>query len=138
MNIAEILTEFCFNTPLYTPYKIENEAFFNDIKYHTTVHPFSGYNPIDKFESTFHVQNFAALAYTAKNFEHVGGYADMTIFCRRSHRIFRFNCFYDIETKELIKNGQYPSLADFHIGEVKDYKSYYQKKNSKNSLRPLA
>jgi len=120
MELAELFTQFFFNTPLYAPFKIADDDLHQLLYYHNK-YPFPGYNPIDHYESTYHIFTIDVLLdYGRLKID--GGYAMFTIQCRRSQRHFKFFSYYHSEKKGFIKYGQFPSLADFHIGEVKDYK----------------
>ena len=117
-------SEFFFDIPLYTKIGIEESSdefkleditsslYRNDERNH-----FDGYNPLRKTESTFELLDL----YYNKDFLEKGGYETIYVKCKRYNDIFTFSIFYSVEEKYLIKIGQYPSIADFHIYEIKQY-----------------
>lgn len=117
-------SEFFFDIPLYTKIGIEESSdefkleditsslYRNDERNH-----FDGYNPLRKTESTFEVLD----VHYNKDFLEKGGYETIFIKCKRYNDFFTFSIFYNVEEKYLIKIGQYPSIADFHIYEIKQY-----------------
>ena len=131
------ISEFFFDIPLYTTIKItdKNISILEDILLlNKNDISFEGYNPIKKFESTFIIERryeeeYHPFDYSFKksyknmNLEFLveGGYRTIDIKCKRYDDIFTFSIFYDAKEKYLIKIGQYPSIADFHIYEIKQY-----------------
>lgn len=116
-------SEFFFDIPLYTKIGIEESSdefkleditssYRNNERNH-----FDGYNPLRKTESTFEVLG----VHYNKDFLEKGGYETIYVKCKRYNDIFTFSIFYNVEEKYLIKIGQYPSIADFHIYEIKQY-----------------
>lgn len=112
------LEEFFFNIPIYTPVKIDVEI----VKIITNMNgryarEFHGYNPWKKFESTFIV-----VSDTTPYFVSNGGYREVEVMCKRTDNIFHYYLLWNPTENTMIKVGQYPSIADFHISEVKQYK----------------
>jgi hypothetical protein len=121
------ISEFFFSLPLYTKVSVNIDNIHDKQKiekilggYYVFNETIEGYNPFKKVESTFEIlknnsreQNLEFLV--------IGGYRTIDIKCKRYHDIFTFSIFYDAERKYLIKIGQYPSIADFHIYEIKQY-----------------
>lgn len=50
-----------------------------------------------------------------------GGYSYAIAKCLRTNKDYRIYTYYDIENKIFQKIGQYPSIADFHISQIKKY-----------------
>ena len=120
------LSEFFFDIPLYTeiPINAENSATFHQIINYNHSAIFEGYNPVHKAESSFVViTNLQIIEkHFGKAFSDEGGVRTVQIKCKRYDDIFYFLILYDVVSQCLYKVGQYPSVADFHIGEVKQYK----------------
>lgn len=131
------ISEFFFDIPLYTEIKItdKNISILEDILLlNKNDISFEGYNPIKKFESTFIIERRYEEEYHPfdysfkKSYKNIiedfminGGYRTINAKCKRYEDIFTFSIFYNVEEKYLIKIGQYPSIADFHIHKIKQY-----------------
>lgn len=116
------LTNFFFDIPIYTPVEINKSNYdvFKKIIEYQNKEEFDGYNPWKKIDSTFVV--ITDLIPSGSTFEEKGGYGVVKIRCKRSDNIFRFMVLWKPELRQLIKVGQHPSVADFHIYEIKQYK----------------
>ena len=118
------LSKFFFDVPLYTKVSVQDaldiEKLENIINISLFVDDIEGYNPIKKVESTFEILRENNTV-QASLFIEKGGYRTIYIRCKRYEDIFTFNILYNAEEKYLIKIGQYPSIADFHIYEIKQY-----------------
>lgn len=131
------LSEFFFDIPIYE--KIE----ITDDKKQTLKHitdywhspDFEGYNPWLKIESTFKVQT--DLERNGTNFSTKGGYGIVNIKCKRGDSIFTYYIHYDATTKILMKVGQYPTVADFHISEIKQYSKLLSNEKLKEFTRAI-
>ena len=115
------LQQFFFDLPIYTKFQItaEDEKTFLNITDSTKKLIFDGYNPWKKIESTFFVMDDiqgSGYVYTK-----AGGYAVQRVKCKRSDDVFMFYIHYDPQNKILLKVGQHPTVADFHISEIKKY-----------------
>lgn len=123
LNIIKMtLSEFFFNVPIYTPISIDSDNFetFSKIVNLNKKEEFDGYNPWKKLESTFHV--LTNLDYSHNNsFYEYGTYGEVKIKCKRTDDVFRYFIFWDNINNVLMKIGQYPTIADFHISEIKQY-----------------
>ncbi|WP_343587472.1 hypothetical protein [Flavobacterium sp.] len=131
------LSEFFFDIPIYE--KIE----ITDDKKQTLKHiadyygspDFEGYNPWLKIESTFKVQT--DLERDGANFVTKGGYGIVNIKCKRGDSIFTYYVHYNATTKILMKIGQYPTVADFHISEIKQYSKLLPNEKLKEFTRAI-
>lgn len=117
-------SQFFFDIPLYTKIGIEEsndefklEDIISSYRNDGERNHFDGYNPLRKTESTFEVLD----VHYNKNFLEKGGYETIYVKCKRYNDLFTFSVFYNAKNKYLIKIGQYPSIADFHIYEIKQY-----------------
>ncbi len=115
------LTDFFFNTPIYTPViATSQDRTFLEKVFGGRTEDFDGYNPITKVDSTYRVvTNF--LKYNDHYLEN-GGFNTAQVKCKRSDDIFHFFIYWQPHRNTLMKVGQYPSVADFHIAEIKEYK----------------
>ncbi|HEY4786063.1 MAG TPA: hypothetical protein VIH57_08435 [Bacteroidales bacterium] len=115
------LTEFFFNTPIYTPITIDDSNYevFKQIIDKTVAKDFNGYNPFEKVDSTFCVTTDLIPSGTA--YLDSGGFGTVRIKCKRTDVEFWYYILWQPTQKTLTKVGQYPSVADFHIYEIKQY-----------------
>jgi len=121
--------EFFFNTPIYTPIEIDTKI-IQDIL--NSEEEFDGYNPWKKVESTFVVDST-----TYPPFFRSGGYATIEVRCKRTDNIFRYYVLWNPKKQIIIKVGQYPSIADFHISEIKQYKKLLSTDKLKEFTRAI-
>ena len=127
-EIYEIdISEFFFSLPLYTKVSVNIDNIHDKQKiekilggYYVFNETVEGYNPLRKVESTFEILKKYS---REQNLEFLveGEYRTIDIKCKRYDDIFTFSIFYDAKEKYLIKIGQYPSIADFHVYEIKQY-----------------
>ena len=108
--------EFIFDLPLYKKVKISENSIFQDLQDPRL--RVDGYNPIRDTESTFHLKT--PIDYRCTE----GEYARTLIFeCQRyGDNLFvmvHFDVCEDEDYRE--KVGQYPSVADMHIAQIKQY-----------------
>ncbi len=129
------ISQFFFDIPLYHPIAIDKSNYNSNSTFqkilgfsHVFNEEFDGYNCLKKAESTFVIlEHYPTNEITI--FLKEGGYRRIDIKCKRYNDIFTFSIFYNVEEKYLIKIGQYPSIADFHM-----YKKQYDKLLSDNVL----
>jgi hypothetical protein len=115
------LSKFFFDIPIYEPIEIDdkNRQVFKKIIDCNINEEFEGYNPWEKVESTFKV--VTDLVGRSTYFIDHGGYGNVLIKCKRTDQEFHFYIIWDPSTKTLMKVGQFPSVADFHLSEIKQY-----------------
>ncbi len=133
------LEEYVFNTPLY--HVIDADNGYNDIIENLEKSDddikVEGYNPIHKKESTFYLDrglgellecsmgpyNLADHFYNKYSTSILKELKVKSIVfkCQRYHDEITILVYHDYEKSILIKVGQYPSVADIHIGQVKQY-----------------
>jgi hypothetical protein len=128
------LTEFFFNLPIYTPVTIDegNADVYKKIIDSSIKEEFEGYNPWKNIESTFVV--ITDLIGNRTQFE---GHGIVRIKCKRTDSIFRFDILVDPTVPTITKTGQYPSVADFHISEIKQYKKLLPNEKLKEFTRAI-
>lgn len=130
------LTEFFFDIPIYTKITVEEEnteflrMVFGEIKV-----DFDGFNPFTKLESTFRlISNLIPLN---DDYLNDGGFANLDVKCKRTDNVFKFYILWNPEAKILTKVGQYPSIADFHISEIKQYAKLLPSEKLKEFTRAI-
>jgi hypothetical protein len=135
------IEKFLFDTPIYTKVEIDELDYssdeFNALFYSEDAakRPIEGYSPWRKVDSTFSIVR--RLTYENNNFKTLGGFGTLIIECKRYHDSFRFYMYYDPDKEVLIKIGQFPTVADFHIGEIKEYKKVIDESKLKELTRAI-
>ena len=107
--------EFIFDLPLYTPVKLSEGDILDDLTYYNAV--IDGYNPFQGVDSTFELTNEID-----KKYLKLQGTETICFQCRRYRDTFYVMVHYDRVNGFIEKVGQYPSVADIHIAQVKQYK----------------
>jgi len=125
--------EFYLDTPLYTKIVISIEE-AKEIVSSGWVDSFDGYNPLLKGETTFFL-NYSQFdgGYNSPNFQ----IFTATLRCRRTDRQFYFLISYNKTKEELQKIGQLPSVADFHISEIKKFDKVISKEKQKEFTKAI-
>lgn len=114
-------SKFFFDTPLYSEITLPGEKrqilseLFTPYK-----KSFEGFNPLEKVESTFQVSSFTYS--NIESFIRDGGIGKIQITCKRYDSEFYYFIVWAPSNDFLIKIGQWPSVADFHLSELKQYK----------------
>jgi hypothetical protein len=90
---------------------------------------------LKKVESTFIINDI--ISQGNYYFVNLGGYARINIKCKRTDDIFYYYLRWDKPQKIIIKIGQYPSVADFHISEIKKYKKLLTTEKLKEFTRAI-
>ena len=139
------LEEFVFDIPLY--HKVDASNGYNDIvkdlEQSNDVIKVEGYNPIHKKESTFYLERGLGellecstgpygpgndFYNTYSTFILKGLKVKSIVFkCQRYDDEITILVYHDYEKSILIKVGQYPSVADIHIGQIKRYDKVLEK-----------
>lgn len=136
---------------LYKDVKLKNNPYnyislFENfmIEYFNTEETFDGYNPYIKQDTTYEILKLS-------HFDSEGRYCSgiysgiqypfniimILVKCKRTNRIFYFTIFADFENCSIVKTGQYPSIADFHISKIKQYNSILQKNQQKEFTKAI-
>lgn len=131
------LTDFFFNTPIYNPITIDtgNYDIFKQIIDKTVAKDFPGYNPFEKIDSTFRVTT--DLIPGGSTYLENGGFGTVRIKCKRTDVEFWYYILWQPKQKLLTKVGQYPSVADFHIYEIKQYTKLLSSEKLKEFTRAI-
>ncbi|MDI3429671.1 hypothetical protein QLG02_04925 [Aeromonas sp. V90_14] len=128
------VSEFFFDLPIYTPVNFDEGTMdvYRKILDYSKREEFEGYNPWRKIESTFVVQT-NLIPYN-DNFH---GHGRIQIKCKRTDEVFVFYVIGDANIPSLMKTGQYPSVADFHMSEIKKYKKLLPNEKLKEFSRAI-
>ncbi|KLT64020.1 hypothetical protein [Pedobacter sp. BMA] len=131
-------SEFFLETPLYTGVTIENEndlEIFVKRKYYD-ITEFHGYNPKQRLETTYAVHGAEFTNFRTDCFNK-NGYHLLELRCKRSTDVFKFYVRWDADNKILMKIGQYPTIADFHIDQVKQYDKLLDKEKLREFTKAI-
>lgn len=139
------LEEFVFDIPLY--HKIDASNGYNDIikdlEQSNDVIKVEGYNPIHKKESTFYLERGlgelleCSTSPYGPSDDFYNTYStfilkelkvkSIVFKCQRYDDEITILVYHDYDNSILIKVGQYPSVADIHIGQIKQYDKVLEK-----------
>ena len=149
------IEDFLFNLPTY--HKVKNEEckdiidFLSNGVYHN--YEIDGYNPIMQCDSTFIL--YSSINTTVQNsigrssivVESVSGKTDrfntfeVILKCKRYgiflHYLIHIGRNEDGDVKFISKVGQYPSVADFHIGQIHKYDKVLTKDKMKELTKAI-
>ncbi|MBD3630982.1 hypothetical protein [Cyclobacterium sp.] len=139
MNDLE-LEYFLFNLPIYTPIQItkenrDNFIFLLSYGRGDNQRDVEGYNPFRKTESTFN--GWSNINENIDYFVKYGGTDGIGIKCKRYGDVLKFYINYNPEKHILMKVGQYPSIADFHIQELNKYRRVLDKTKLKEFSKSI-
>lgn len=131
------LSNFFFDIPIYTPIEINdsNRGVFRKIIEGDKGEEFDGYNPWRQVESTFIV--ISDLIPHGTHFLDNGGYGNVKIKCKRTDNVFNYYILWNPANSQVVKIGQFPSVADFHISEIKQYKKLLTNEKLKELTRAI-
>lgn len=136
-----LLEEFVFNVPLYQVINEKNgyNNIIRQLKTRSRDITVDGYNPIRKKDSTFCLEKGLGdlrerqigvdayyLSYYSDILSEVG-VKTIVFTCQRYYDKITIAVFHDLDNSLLMKVGQYPSVADIHIGQVKQYDKVLEK-----------
>lgn len=131
---------FYFDLPLYTPIVIE-EKNIKDLEallgYYGKV---DGYNPIIKENTTFQCYRMGGSVDFDSNFKNLinyGGVRELSINCLRTSEYFHIYLHFNKDKKKIMKIGQYPSIADIHISQIKQYDKVLSENKLKEFTRAI-
>ena len=134
MNNLEPYT-FYFELPLYSKIKLDSEddpRFLEFLRFNDTI---DAYNPNLKENSTYRIYN--CRVNKADYLYDWGGMEYCELHCVRTEEKIYVFYFYDKKNLEIQKIGQYPSIADFHISQIKDYDKVLSKEKHKEFTRAI-
>ncbi|MFZ1528661.1 MAG: hypothetical protein WAT19_07920 [Ferruginibacter sp.] len=127
---------YFFELPLYTKIKLEDTEVDYLLSIINCSEKIDAYNPALKENTTY---SFSAIpridAYSSIRY-YTGIYRN-TIKCVRTGEEFYAFSYFDANTSTLQKVGQYLSIADFHISQIKQYGSVLQTEQLKELTRAI-
>lgn len=132
--------EFIFNVPLYQKVVIKEKDDFLAQIYDYRNYVFEGYNPIRQKDSSFWLKR--GLCDDSKGdwsstFINETGVRLILLVCKRYEDNLSIYVYWDAEEKSIMKIGQYPSVADIHIGQIKQYDKVLSKEKLKEFTRAI-
>lgn len=146
MNNLEPKT-FYFNLPLYTVINISDDnqdEFVELMDYNETVNE---YNPNLRENTTYRIRTLVDLKSRVPRllegqtygiiYDNHGRFDYSVITCLRTNEVFYVFYYFDLEKRELMKIGQYPSIADLHISQIKSYDKVLSPKKLKEFTRAI-
>lgn len=137
------LEDFVFNVSLYDIISADNgyNDIYESLKTENRSITIEGYNPIRKKDSTFFLEKGLGnllqiqrqlggdsyyMSYTSGILMEIG-VKNIVFQCQRYYDKITIAVFHNPKDSILIKIGQYPSVADIHIGQVKQYDKVLEK-----------
>ena len=132
--------DFIFNVPLYQPIQINEENnFLHEIETKERNSRFDGYNPVQHKESTFKIE-WGLCDYEGSynpSVLKISTILPIRLTCSRYGDGFYILVYWDAKNKTIKKVGQYPSVADIHIGQIKQYKKVLPEESLKEFTRAI-
>ena len=137
--------QFIFDTPLYQ--KVEGEDAKQIIDDLSSLHllKVDGYNAQRRLESTYTIKYRPTCGYntyrwggnlTHSTFEYTESWY-VTLECCRYGDNLDIMILLNAEDRSIMKIGQYPTIADVHIGQIQDYKGVLSKEELKEFTRAI-
>lgn len=141
--------EFIFDTPLYQ--KVEGEDALRiveelSVSYnpYSSLIGFDGFNPNQSKESTYIIESSLQCRANTGLLSRSGGHSkfEYTEPWYVTLKCCRYGDAIDIvlllsEDRSIMKIGQYPTIADVHIGQIQDYKGVLSKEELKEFTRAI-
>jgi len=125
--------EFYLDTPLYAKVIVKDFEHLTSLVGHNVIKEFDGYNPVEKFDTTFkEIDAKSSWLGFDRSFEET-----VVFICKRTNKEFVFYVRYDGSSHQLLKVGQFPSLADFHISRIKQYDQVLPKNFQREFTRAI-
>ncbi|WP_222981520.1 hypothetical protein [Flagellimonas meishanensis] len=129
--------KYIFEIPLYQKVELQSDDKISEIEeFINGSFKIDAYNPSLKENTTYQVSTVPK----RKQFTQLGTYTDYythSIKCVRTGEEFRAYSFFNGDAGTLQKIGQFKSIADFHISQIKQYKSVLSKEKLKEFTRAI-
>ena len=142
--------EFIFNTPLYREIKEDAPQIISDLQHSwspTYVDPnylYEGYNSQRHVESTYHVcdglvdrDSLRYLSSIGHNVFEKNQVMYVTLECGRYRDKLDIIVFVNADKRSIMKIGQYPSVADIHMWQIKKYNKILPKADMTDLTRAI-
>lgn len=129
------LEYFFFRLPIYTKINVTEEnwddflTLLNLGRGNSREITIEGYNPFHKTNTTY--STWSSINENIEFYTKYGGVERIQIKCKRFENILNFFIQYDVKNQKVMKVGQFPSIADFHIFELKKYSKVLSKEKLK-------
>jgi hypothetical protein len=128
---------YIFEIPLYQKVELQSENKIEEIRNFINAKvKVDAYNPSLKENTTYGISTFPERGYY-EQLSSYSGYYTHSIKCARTGEEFRAYSFFDADERVLQKIGQFKSIADFHISQIKQYKSVLSKEKLKEFTRAI-
>ena len=122
--------QFIFEEPLYKKVKLsENPHVLSDLKKRLSI---DGFNSIKGVDTTFKLETPLF-----SNYDRSVSTEQITFTCQRYGDNFHVQIHYDKNNGIIEKVGQYPSLADIQIAQIKQYSQVLNKQYMKDFTRAI-
>lgn len=126
---------FYFELPIYSTIKIDTENSAHLDKLLNFRGTLDSYHPGLKENTTFSVN--PCVRNTSYTYIQEGGMNYCILTCVRTKVQFFFMLYYNKEMEQFQKIGQYPSIADFHISQIRKYDKILSKNKLKEFTRAI-
>jgi len=126
---------FYFELPLYNKIKLtsqDDQRLLDFIGFNETIDAFG---PHLKENTTYRIYKFRFNS--SDYFYQYGGMERSNLKCLRTGVEFSVFFYYDTERLEIQKVGQFPSIADFHISQIRKYQKVLSKEKLKEFTRAI-
>lgn len=135
MNNIDLHSYF-FELPLYSKAKIISDDFsLRSLVFSTR--NVDAYNPLIKENTTYEIRTYALSPTPSLNNPVRTGMYYHSLICKRTNEVFYVFSYIDIIDEVLYKVGQYKSIADFHMVQIKKYKSVLSTERLKEFTRAI-
>jgi hypothetical protein len=126
---------FYFDLPIYTVIQVDGSNENDLMALMTFAGKIDAYNPNLKENTTFKVKPLAGVF--GPTIPKDGGVNFSELTCVRTGDVYLFYYHYNNNNKRFQKIGQYPSIADFHISQIKKYDKVLSKERLKEFTRAI-
>ena len=126
---------FYFSLPIYVPIKISSENGRDFGVLLSSVTAINAYNPGLKENTTYEVLPCYSVRF--ETFAKYGGVNTCKLICVRTKEEMYFYIHYNNKTGIFQKIGQFPSIATFHISQIKKYDKVLSKDQLKEFTRAI-
>lgn len=121
--------QFIFGEPLYKKVKLsENPQILRDLMKKISI---DGFNTVKGVESTFRLDNHLLL------YDYDVSTEQITFICQRYNNHLYVQIHYDKNEDYIEKVGQYPSVADIQIAQIKQYSKVLDKQYMKDFTKAI-
>jgi hypothetical protein len=128
---------YIFEIPLYQKVELQSEDKIDEIEeFINNKKNIDAYNPSLKENTTYQISTFPQIKQLTMLSSYTGFYTHL-IKCVRTGEEFRAYSFFNGDNGTIQKTGQYKSIADFHISQIKQYKSVLSKEKLKEFTRAI-